>query len=309
MRPALFEKVALSFNRHGFSVSSFNEFNSCFDLAARKQNEFFLVKVLENADGFREENCQELQKIAGFFGATPLLIAEKTKSAELVLGVVYERYSVPVLSGATLDQMLSNQSVYQKSFRGTVTVELDSRLLKQKRKQTGFSLEELANQIGASSQTIHRYEQGRPADLDLAHKLETILQTPLIRQVTISGLQKRNPALFDESFSNPVLEKIHDLGLNMIDLHHSPFRAIGKPREPVLINLANQKKDATQKAIILEKTRNIFHGHGVVISKETVSSTIHHTPVIAEEELESYTKIRQLLEEIKNREDQPKKKK
>lgn len=308
MRQQLVDQAIRLFNSHGFSVSSFNEFNSCFDLACRKQNEFFLVKILENADGFREDNASELSKIANFFGATPLILAEKTKTGELIQDTLYERYSIPVLSVQTLQKMLSSQTIYQKSFRGTITVELDSRLLKQKRKQTGFSLQELGEQIGATPQTISRYEQGRPADLDLAKKLETILQAPLIKQVTISNLQNPKKFEFDSEFENPVLEKIHDLGLDMMDLHHSPFRAAGKSKEPVLIDLAKQKKDATQKAITLEKTRSIFHGHGVVIAKETISRTVHHTPVIAEEELDSYTKIQQLFDEIRHREQIKKKK-
>lgn len=302
MRPELLEKTVGLLAEHGYTISTFFEFKSCFDVAAKKNEQFFVIKILENADALREESAQELKKVASVFKAVPLLIAEKTKTSELAKGTGYERYQIPLVSVETFAQLLGQKTIQNQSFKGKTTVELDSELLKKQREKKGYSLEETGKKIGASAETIHRYEKGGKAEKQNAQKLEQLLGTPLIRQTDIFNFYRPVPLVFEPSFSESALEKIHDLGLEMALFGHAPFKALGKPREPLFINLGKEKKEIQRKALVLEKTKTIFKGHSLVISKEYKLKTIQHTPIIQEEELESYTKIQQLLEEIKKRE-------
>ncbi|MBU0635993.1 helix-turn-helix domain-containing protein [Candidatus Micrarchaeota archaeon] len=302
MREKLLQELSHYFKQHGFVISTFTEFKSCFDIAAKNSHHFFVIKVLENADSLREEQASELKKVASIFHANPVLISEKTKAFSLKKGIAYERYGIPLISVQTFEGILQKNPIYSKFFKGREIVELDSELLKKQRAKKDWSLEELGHKIGASAETIYRYEKGEKAEKQKAEKLEQKIGERLIKQINIFNVTGHQPIIFETRFSESALGKIHDLGLDLALFGHAPFKAMGQPTEPLFINLGKEKKEIQRKALVLEKTKTIFKGHSLVISKEYKLKTIQHTPIFQEEELDSYTKIHQLLEEVKKRE-------
>ncbi len=309
MREELLRQTVQKLQKKGFVVSTFFEFKSCFDVAAKNNEFFFVIKILENADSLREESAEELKKVALVFRAIPILIAEKTKAFSLSKGTAYERYSIPLLSIETFEQLLEKTGLVSQSFKGRELVQLDSKLLKNRRENKGWSMQELGKKIGVSGETIHRYEKGKKAEKKHAEKLEQKLGSGIVRPTGILASRAKETISFENHFPDSALEKIHSLGMEMALFEHAPFKAFGKPEEPFLINLGKEKKELQRKALVLEKTKTVFKGHSVVISKEYKIKSIQHTPVFQEEELDSYTKIQQLLEEIKNREKMANKKK
>jgi putative transcriptional regulator len=301
MRDELLQKTVLALRKKGFLTSSFFEFKSCFDLVAKNSEFFFVIKILENADALREESAEELKKIAVVFRAFPLLVAEKTKAFQLKQGIVYERYGIPLVSFGTLGEILEKNALVSFSFKGKELVSLDPELLRNRREEKGWNLKELGRKIGVSAETIHRYEKGQKAEIGHAKKIVEKLGNGIIQETHLFSVPFQK-TVFDSRFEESALEKIHDLGMELALFKHSPFRAFGKPEEPFLINLGKEKKELQRKALVLEKTKTIFKGHSIVISKEYKIKSIAQTPVFQEEELDSYTKLRQLLEETKNRE-------
>lgn len=308
MRLELLTRVVQVLQNQGFVVSTFFEFKSCFDVAAKKNNYFFVIKILENADALREESASELKRIAAIFHAVPLLMAEKTKTSTLQTGTAYERYQIPLVSLQTFKHLLVEGTLQSQSFKGKELVQLNARELRNRRNAHGLTLTELGRKTGVSAETIHRYEKGRKAQEKHAAKIEKQLGAGIIQQTRLFSVPVSDFA-FDSEFSDHALEKIHSLGMELALFEHAPFKAFGKPSEPFLINLGKEKKEIQRKALVLEKTKTVFKGHSVVISKEYKIKSIQHTPVFAEEELDSYTKIQQLLEEIRKREQLAKTKK
>lgn len=302
MREMLAAKAAALLQKHGFGVNSFMQCNSCFDLAAKRGNEVFLVKVFGNVDALREEQAMELKRIAGAFNAVALVIGEKTKALDLKNGVVYTRYGLQVLNLGSFADLLDDVMPSARFFKGKETVRLDAEKLRQKRKQLGLTLSGLAQRIDSSTQAVHRFETSAHSTLSAAKKLENALHTKLIKEINVFEEKPIASKLFDDRLLDESFEKMHDLGLKLALFEHAPFRAYSKPEEALLIDKGYSKQDLKRKALVLERAKKFSGGHSVIISKEHKYKSIQNTPIIQEEELESFSKVRDLLETIKERE-------
>jgi putative transcriptional regulator len=302
LRELIAAKAAALLQSQGYTISNFLDYNSCFDIAAKRANEIFLIKVFENADALREEQATELKKIAAAFNATALIIAEKTKAFALKNNVIYQRYDLPTISIASFSSMLKNCLPSIRCFKGKETVSIDSEKIKQKRKQLGLTLSNLAGKIGLSIQAMHRTEKNSQSSLATARKIENILKEKIIKQIDLFE-KKPTTRIFDSNLQDDSFEKIQELGLKLALFDHAPFRAFSNPEEALLIDKGYSKQDLKKKAMLLGKTKPLIKGsHAFIISKETKYETIDNTPIIQEEELYSFSKARDLLETIKERE-------
>ncbi len=305
MREAIAKKAFFALQRRGFTVNSFLRYNSCFDFAAKRGSEIFLLKVFENIDSLREEQALELKRAALAFNATAIVVGEKTKAFALRENVAYERYGIPVLTAESFSALLDKRLPAIRFFKGKETVKIDAQKLKEKRKQLGLSLSGLAQKIDSNAQAIFRYEESAQSSPANARKLEDALHEKLILGVNVFEKKPVEQKLFDEKLHckpDDSFERMRELGLKLALFEHAPFRAYSKPEEPLLIDKGYSKSDLKKKAMLLEKSKGIVKGHSVIISKETKYSKIQSTPIIQEEELESFSKASDLLETIKERE-------
>ena len=298
---------AISFLKsQGFNVSTFMDSNSCFDLVANRSDLKLVVKVYSNIDGFRKEQSIELQKIANAFNAIVLLIGEKTKVFILKKGVVYERHSIPAMNYSTFVSVFDTMVPSIKFFKGKTIVELESDKLKEKRNEFDLTLEELAKKTGITKESLYRLEHGFKTSLETAKKLEKLLKADLIvERNLLEEFTKEKPEkeIFDQKFNDVTLEKIHSLGLDVIEFNHAPFKAFGIKKEFLLIDKGNEKNELNKKALVLEKTKAVFNSHSLIITKKFSLDKIASTPIIEEEELDSYSKAKDLMKEIKKREE------
>ncbi|MBU1120949.1 helix-turn-helix domain-containing protein, partial [Candidatus Micrarchaeota archaeon] len=203
--------------------------------------------------------------------------------------------------------MLSSFSPYVKSFKGRGIVEINADKLRDKRKELQLSLEKLAERVGLAKESLYRFEHGASTSLETAKKLEEVLKTDLILEKNLleefykSQLQKKKE-LFGEKIRDEVLEKIHGMGLDLIELSHSPFKAVGSKKEYLIIDKGKEKQELKKKALVLEKTKAVLDTHSLIITKKFDLSNIASTAVMKEEELDSYKKIQELMAEVKKRE-------
>ena len=306
MREMLLMKAISFLKSQGFNVSTFMDSNSCFDLVANRSDLKLVVKVYSNIDGFRKEQSIELQKIANAFNAIVLLIGEKTKVFILKKGVVYERHSIPAMNYSTFVSVFDTMVPSIKFFKGKTIVELESDKLKEKRNEFDLTLEELAKKTGITKESLYRLEHGFKTSLETAKKLEKLLKADLIvERNLLEEFTKEKPEkeIFDQKFNDVTLEKIHSLGLDVFEFNHAPFKAFGIKKEFLLIDKGNEKNELNKKALVLEKTKAVFNSHSLIITKKFSLDKIASTPIIEEEELDSYSKAKDLMKEIKKREE------
>lgn len=321
MRELVLMKAISFLKTQGFNVSTFLDSNSCFDLVANRSDLKLVVKVYSNIDGFRKEQAEELQKIAKAFEAVVLIIGEKTKAFTMKKGLVYERHSIPAMNYSTFVSIFDTVVPSVKYFKGKSIVELDSDKLREKRDNLDLTLDELAKKTGITKESLYRLEHGFSTSIETAKKLEKLLKADLIieknlledfvqirkekeKQTFSEKFDQKSDSqsIFDEKFDDSALEKIHSLGLDVIEFRHAPFKAFGTKKEFLLIDKGKEKTDLTKKALVLEKTKAVFDSHSLILTKKFNLERIASTPIMQEEELDSYSKANELMKEIKKRE-------
>ena len=293
-----------SLERNGFSVSSFFFQNSCFDLAAKRNHDHLLVKVLGNIDSLRVEQAEELKKIASALDAIPLIVGEKSKSFGLEDDVWYERYDIPVVSDKTFSKAIQSSVPLVKCFKGKKVASLDAQKLHDRRLELQLSVGDLAQRVGMRSETLYRYEKGFSPSMEAAQKLEKELHCSLVRQSSLFGeFQPKKSDWSARKIDGKTWQKMQRLGIHVALFDHAPFRAYANPGEGILIDQSeNDPKELERKAIALEKSSSIFETHSMLLAKESKKEIVEHTPIIQERELLGMKKPRQLLKLLKERE-------
>ena len=306
MRETILLKAIDLLERKGFHVSSFIYSNSCFDLVAKKNNLIFLVKVYSNIDSIREEQALELAKLSSVLAAKAIILGERTKVFRLKQGIVYERYSIPVMSILSFKDFLNESIPGIRFFKGKSIVELDAEKLKEKRQTLNLSLQELAEKIHSTRESLYRYEQGFPGELENVQRLEKALKISLVKEPSFEEFFKEfkqeKLSHYSVHIDDKALEKIKALGFSLTLFEHAPFKALTTPKESLLISKASQKSELIKKASDLESAKNIIPGHSLIVTKNIKLKKISQTPLIEEEELESFSKRKDLLKELKKRE-------
>jgi len=303
VREIILGKVAEKLQLKGFEVSSFVHSNTCFDLAARKNRLTLLIKVFDNVDALREEHALELKKLVKLFNAVAMVVGGKTKAFSLKRGVIYERYSLPVVSVESFADILDERMPSVKSFKGREIVELNSEKLRSQRKKLGFTLEELASRINSSIESVHRYEKGHSASLQAAEKLEKVLGESLVKKINFFEAQKPvGKEVFAEDIEDRALRKVHDLGVDLALFRHAPFQAGSEPAQHLVISKSATKQDLKRKAVELQKTRIALDAKGMIIASKTKVKAVGHVPIVEEEELSTMDKFKDLMQLLKERE-------
>jgi putative transcriptional regulator len=306
MRETMLLKVEALLKERGFHVESFAHSNACFDLVAKRPDLTLVLKVFNNIDALREEHAAELRKIAALFNATVLVIGEKTKAFSLKKGVLYERLGIAAMSLGSLGGLLDEHFPSVKYFKGKSIVELDSKRLRERRKELGFTLQELADKIESTVESVHRYEKGASASLSTAEKLEDALSASLVTKINLFEEQalsrKKEKGLFEENFEDETLGKVHDLGVKVAVFRHAPFKACTSPGDSVLIGKVSAAQGMQKKAEELAHTKEALQGQPLIISREFKFRHVAEIPVIAEEELDTLSKFKDLMKLIKERE-------
>ncbi|MDO8634351.1 MAG: helix-turn-helix domain-containing protein [archaeon] len=300
MREIIIEKTASFLHARGFSVTSFLHTNNCFDLAAKRSGQVFLLKMLSNIDGLREEQAQELLRISSITHSPAFVIGEKSKSFEMKKGTVYERYGVNCVTTETFRSIVEDDLPQVRYFKGKETVEIDSEKLRLKRKGLGMTLEQTAQKIGLTPESVHRYETEGSASLEAAKKLEKLFGQGFLSRIDVLEPSKEL-GHGEKKELDDVFAKIEKLGFDLEFFSHAPFRAFSSPHGKIFLNRGKTGKEIRKKAIELGKTKKIIGGEPFIIAKEAREHEYHGIPIINEEELFSMTRHKNLLEAVKKK--------
>ena len=300
-REEMLNKILSSLKKNYFYVSTFFGSNTCFDFIAKSGKKTLLIKVYDNIDSIRKEQGEELKKLANVLNGTCIIIGNKSKVFELKEQTVYFRYDIPTLTLKTFEQVLEQETPKMKYFKGKYIVDIDFEELKKKRKELDLSLEELAEKIGVTSDTLHRYEKGASTSLETAKKLESELGKDFRLDVDVF---KYKPIIdkFDDQPQEELLEKMHDLGVKMAFFKHTPFRAYGTNDQGIFISTSKGKFDIPKKALELKKVSAVIESDSIIVTREYKYDSYDGVPILNETDLETITKLKDLKKLIEERE-------
>ena len=281
--------------RGGYDISPLMSLRSvCFDVVGRKGDTLLIIKILSNVDAFSRENAEEMKVLAEMLNACPLLIGERSSSGPLEPGIIYSRFNIQIISNETLaDHILAHEAPYIMAAPGGLYVRLNNSLLKEIRERDGISLGTLADVAGVSRRTIQMYETGMGAMIDAALRLEEYLDTPIIESIDPFNYRPENKTrdyeLTDERKSGSViLNHLHDMGFSVTPVERSPFEALTKSKDVVILTgLDTEDERLIQKAIIASDISRIAGKHSVIIveKKKGGMDNVESTIIISKEEL------------------------
>jgi len=298
----------------GFFISDVGpERNICFDLVARRDDLLLLVKVLTNVDGFSPEAAQELRTLAHYMEACPLLVGIHSGAGKLEDGVLYSRHNVSLVSPDTFrDQVQEATPPYMRSAPGGTFVDLIPEVLEAALKDEEFTLGSLSQATGVGRRTIQLYLKGMAAKVDVALKLEELLNEEVVKAQQLFRTVDQSeppfaPLTMLDRFARHLLRRMQQLGYNVTPTHRSPFTALAtdapvnvQPRRELLLTMVVEDRIRRPQAQRFTRISQIMERDGVILAKESDKDSVAGTPVIRKKELaetEDSAEITELIEE------------
>jgi putative transcriptional regulator len=297
MREDLIPQVIATLKEAGFIVSSRCETRS-FDLAARRSEITLLAKILHNIDGLSEEVARSIKRAAFCLLASPIVVGERKGNFLLEDDVIYHRYGIPTINTHTLhDYFVGDMHPYVYSATGGLYVTIDGEALKKAREKKEYSLGDVASELGVSRRSVCKYEEGGASTtLDIALKLEEILDTPLIEQLDLLQTQHGDPSLggrveeVTSSLEKSILRMIEEIGFEIITTDHAPFSAVSfsqpKPKEKILTGISKYTERMVKRAKIVSSLSRVTKSKSVFVVNGNIKLVqIDNTVLIEKDEL------------------------
>ncbi|WP_353634651.1 transcriptional regulator [Halobacterium sp. NMX12-1] len=297
-RSVLIENVTAMLADAGFTVS-----DRCatrpksFDVAARRENDVILVKILGNIDAFDAPTGAEMRRLGTYLDATPMVIGLRTRDEELKPGVVYFRHGVPVLSPDTaMDFFVEGIPPLIYAAPGGLYVNIDGDVLADRRQNEDLSLGQLANQLGVSRRTVSKYEDGMNASIEVAMELEELFGGDLTSPVSVMDgaeeVRDAEPTPDDPEADPedvPVLSVLARVGFEVHPTDRAPFKAVSEDAsgaDRVLTGHSSFTEAAVKRARIMSSLGSITHTRAVYVVDEASRDSVDDTAIVEREELE-----------------------
>jgi putative transcriptional regulator len=327
-RESRIDRIRETLERAGFYVADTHGVRpSSFDLAARRDASLFLLKVLKNIDALGSEEAARLLELGRLFPATVLIVGESSGAAELDPGVVYTRYSVPIVTEETLAEYLEKGlPPFLYASPGGIFARIAGERLRELRNQRGLSLGALAGIAGVSRRAIQLYEEGAGAEVEIVERMEAFLGEPIVSALTIfdpTPTSPRGPAGRPDPASpserergtadrprpstgdplrDGVLEELDEMGLEVTVTVRAPFDAFARA-PTILLTGVGSLRTALHRAEILSGLARVAEGHAMFVVAESVHRpSIDGLPILNVRELRRHRDPDELLEQLSERE-------
>ncbi|MCX8158075.1 MAG: hypothetical protein N3D73_00200 [Candidatus Diapherotrites archaeon] len=300
MREILLAKLVALLRENNFDVATFTDTNSCFDIMAKINNEIFLIKVLSNVDSIRPEQADDLKKLSAVLNAKAFIIGERTKVFDLKDGVLYERYSLPVLSLKTFSDVLKGKPLFKRYFKGKEIVLVDRNKLNKKMSELGINSSELAKKVSVTKESILRYTKGETASFEVAERISFVLGSEIFKNIDFFEEVKNFKDVFDEQIDDEALYKLKKLGLNMAIFQHAPFKAYSDFSDLIIARTVH-RQEVKKKAMELKKAQSVFESKPFVVVREFKKRSVESIPIVEESELDSFSNAKDFVKEISRR--------
>ncbi len=265
-----------------------------FDFVARRRHLLLILKVLNNIDGLSACTANEMRCLAECLFGSPIVIGEMVNKRLLERGAVHLRYGIPSINVETLyDFFVESAPPLVYAAPGGLYVHINGDVLREVRIDKNISLGELASRLGVSRRTISKYEGGMGLTVEMALKIESILDVPLARPIGLLYLrsQKESPqeAASPSSIERAILSMLIDMGFDVIHMAHAPFNVLSQDRTvTILAGVSRYTDTMMKKARFMSSVSDVANTISVfIIDGASKSSQIENTVLVERDELEN----------------------
>jgi len=275
----------------------------CFDIAAKKDN-LFLVKVLINVDGLEENQALSLRTISYFLSAYPFIISLKTNRDLLNNKTVYSRFDLPVMTPQLFEAILVEEDISAiQSSKGKHTADINTEMLRNKRKELKFTLDELSNIVGVSKKALYEIENKRVnPTIETVKKLESFLKIDLRLPYEVKFAKETHLKPRDE-FQEKVSKEFSRMKIDNSSVYSAPFEIIGKENFSLITGLSKNTVKIRREAEIVKKLSSVFSSVALFVAKKSREKNIGDVPIILESELPEIENSKELNRIIREKTD------
>jgi putative transcriptional regulator len=312
-RSALVGNVTAMLEDAGFLVSDRCAVRpKSFDVAARRDDALLLVKILGNIDAFNATTGIEMRRLGNYLEATPLVIGLRTRDEELKPGVMYLRHGVPVLSPDTaMDLFVEDVPPMIYAAPGGLYVNIDGEVLADEREDRDWSLGRLASELCVSRRTVSKYEEGMNASVEVAARMEDLLDAPLANPVDVLDGAESLDA--DDSpdapeTDNSLVAVLTRVGFDVHPTTRAPFKTVSEDdgdAENVLTGHSAFTRTAEKRARIMSSLGTVTRTRSVYVVDGANRDSVEETALIEREEIAAIDDPDDLRELIQERAESP----
>ncbi|KZN25119.1 transcriptional regulator [Haladaptatus sp. R4] len=310
-RSALVGNVTAMLEDAGFVVSDRCAIRpKSFDVAARRGPDLLLLKILGNIDAFDAQTGIEMRRLGTYLDATPLVLGLRTRNQDLEPGVVYFRHGVPVFSPDTaVDLFVEGVPPLVYAAPGGLYVNIDGDILRDERQDRGWSLGQLASELGVSRRTVSKYEGGMNASVEVAVELEALFDRELTSPVEVFDGADEVTAEDEpdqpeaESDDQDMFSTLTRVGFTVHPTSRAPFRTVSEDdrEDRVLTSHSAFTRTAEKRARIMSSISQVARTHSVYFVDKTRRETVDGTALVEREEVEDLDDADELQKLIRER--------
>lgn len=191
-------------NEGNFDTLKFDRL--CFDIIAKNEKSFLMLKALYNVDSFNEVQATDLKNISSLVEASPLITGLCGRNFVIQKNYVYERFEIPVIHPITLHNYLNSLCYLICSKKGKNIVKINKGLLKDARARSNLSLQDLSNELNISKKTLYLAEKNGYISIELLKKIESFFNRNLKERENI--LEKKSYEIKHAYDANALEKKI-----------------------------------------------------------------------------------------------------
>jgi putative transcriptional regulator len=269
--------------------------HGCFDIAA-KRDDTLLIKSLTNVDSFDARQAINLRAVSHMVSASPFVVSLRTNRQPLRDSMVYNRFEVPVVTPATLEDIVEDDAYVSQAAKGRHSVEINAEALRAKRYEMKFTLEELATLAGVSKKALYEIESKRTNPTDrTATKLERLLK------IRLRNAYSPRPASHVESGIEPstplqrkVSSELDRLGIENTSVQRAPFEIAGRQDFSLITHVADEAKGMKRAANPIKRLAQIFGARAFFVSEKYGRKSVDGVPVVLEEDLRAVASAKEL---------------
>jgi putative transcriptional regulator len=265
---------------------------STFDIAVRREDEKYLIKILYNVDTMREEAARDLMSVSRILCCIALVIGNRASNGTLEDGIIYFRHEVPIMTYETYIAYLDGESPYVFSAHGGYYVSINGGTLRSIREEHRYSIGYVSSTVGVSRRSISLYESGSAATLDVFNRLQRIFAVDLKKKIDLKKHLEELPVdenqdLFVNEFYSAVLQLMKSIGFSMYSFQKTPFDAMATDvaADKIIMGLADELNNY-RKARAIASLSDLFENYAMVVTKfHTNKTTIAGVPVIKKDDI------------------------
>ena len=285
----------------GFRVSErFSMRPRSFDLIASDKDTILVIKVVSHIDSISEEIARDLDHISRYLKASPLIIGERARDAELERGAVYVRYGIYAISVSTLyDAIVESVPPLVYASPGGLYVNINGEVLRELRERRNLSLGDLGTMLGVSRRTISKYEGGMGTTLEIALKIEEIFDTGLVSAIDLINYEPHFKDEAEEQEEEVPMGFLERIGIKLHAMHRAPFQALIEISDQSILTGYGTTQKVVKRAALIGNISQITGMHAMcVLTDYYKQKKIGKTLVIGEDRLQALEDGEELIELI-----------